>query len=80
MHKPPVKYLVIIESDGAMVAKLYDAQFRHENDIDAGSEEVAVMTRGLKAEKTGNDATWSKVLAGHGETERRAAEVYTLDL
>lgn len=80
MHKNPVKYLVIIESDGAMVAKLYDAQLKHENDIDAGSEEVAVMTRGLKAAKTGNDATWAKVLMGHGEAERRAAEIYTLDL
>ncbi|WOB06399.1 hypothetical protein [Piscinibacter gummiphilus] len=80
MHKTPVKYLVIIESDGAMVAKLYDAQFKHENDIDAGSEEVAVMTRGLTPAKNGNDATWSKVLVGHGEAERRAAEIYTLDV
>jgi hypothetical protein len=80
MHKTPVKYLVIIESDGAMIAKLYDAHFKNENDIDAGSEEVAVMTRGLKPAKIGNDAVWSKVLAGHGEAERRAAEVYTLDV
>lgn len=80
MHKPPVKYLVIIESDGAMVAKLYDAQLKHENDIDAGSEEVAVMTRGLTPSRHGNDAIWSKVLVGHGEAERCAAEIYTLDL
>lgn len=80
MHKTPVKYLVIIESDGAMVAKMYDAHYKHENDIDAGSEEVAVMTRGLKPAKSGNDATWAKVLVGHGEAERRAAEIYTLDV
>jgi hypothetical protein len=80
MHKKPVKYLVIIESDGAMVAKLYDAQFKHENDIDAGSEEVAVMTRGLTPTRSGNDATWAKVLVGHGEAERRSAEIYALDV
>lgn len=80
MHKTPVRYLVIIESDGAMVAKLYDAQFKHENDIDAGSEEVAVMTKGLTPAKNGNDPTWAKVLVGHGEAERRAAEIYTLDV
>lgn len=80
MHKTPVRYLVLIEADGAMVAKLYDAHYRHVNDIDAGSEEVAVMTRGLSPTKTANDATWSKVLVGHGEAERRAAEVYTLDV
>jgi hypothetical protein len=80
MHKTPVRYLVIIESDGAMVAKLYDHQFGHVSDIDASSEEVAVMTRGLVAQHIGNDATWSKVLRGHGEAERRAAEVFTLDV
>ncbi|MBX3619913.1 MAG: hypothetical protein KF891_08005 [Rhizobacter sp.] len=80
MHKTPVKYLVLIESDGAMVAKLYDPQFVHVNDIDAGSEEVAVMTRGLEPQRNADDATWSKVLVGHGEAERRAAQVYTLDV
>lgn len=80
MHKNPVRYLVIIEADGAMIAKLYDAQYHHENDIDAGSEEVAVMTKGLTPTQNGNDATWSQVLVGHGEAERRAAQIYTLDV
>ncbi|MGY4828706.1 hypothetical protein ACVNIS_09025 [Sphaerotilaceae bacterium SBD11-9] len=80
MHKTPVKYLVLIESDGAMLAKLYDAHHVEVNDIDAASEEVAVMTQGLMPERNGNDATWSRVLAGHGEPERRAARIYTLDV
>lgn len=80
MHQTPVKYLVLLESDGAMIAKLYDAQLRHVNDIDAGSEEVAVMTRGLVHTLNGNDSTWSRVLVGHGEAERRAAQIYTLDV
>jgi len=80
MHKTPVKYLVLIESDGSMVAKLYDGRFAHVNDIDASSEEVAVMTRGITPERRANNAAWAKVLVGHGETERRAALVFTLDV
>ena len=80
MHKTPVKFLVLIESDGAMLAKLYDGQLVHVSDIDASSEEVAVMTQGLMPTRDANDATWSRVLVGHGEKERRAARVYTLDV
>jgi hypothetical protein len=80
MHKTPVRYLVIIESDGAMVAKLYDERLAHVSDIDASSEEVAVMTRGLRPTRNADEAPWAQVLVGHGQAERRAAEVYTLDL
>ncbi|HET7793034.1 MAG TPA: hypothetical protein VFL64_06580 [Rhizobacter sp.] len=80
MHKTPVKYLVLIESDGAMVAKLYDGAFAHVNDIDAGSEEVAVMTKGLTPTRDANSPTWAKVLVGHGEAERRAALLFKLDV
>jgi hypothetical protein len=80
MHKTPVKYLVIIESDGAMLAKLYDGQFAHVNDIDASSEEVAVMTRGLMPARDANAPPWAEVLAGHGEPQRRAALIFTLDV
>lgn len=80
MHKTPAKYLVVIESDGAMLAKLYDAQHALVSDIDATSEEVAVMTQGLTPTPVGNDAVWASVLVGHGEPERRAARVYTLDV
>jgi hypothetical protein len=80
MHKTPVKYLVLIESDGAMLAKLYDGQFAHVNDIDASSEEVAVMTQGLTPARDANNATWAPVLMGHGEPQRRAALIFTLDI
>jgi hypothetical protein len=63
-----------------MVAKLYDSQFIHVNDIDASSEEVAVMTQGLTPEREANSPAWVKVLAGHGEPERGAALVFTLDV
>ncbi|MBC7955848.1 MAG: hypothetical protein H7Y33_08275 [Cytophagales bacterium] len=80
MHKTPVKYLVLIESDGAMLAKLYDGQFAHVNDIDASSEEVAVMTKGLMPQRDANNTVWAPILAGHGEPQRRVALVFTLDV
>lgn len=80
MHKTPVKYLILIESDGAMLAKLYDAQCRHVSDIDASSEEVAVMTQGLMPRPVANDPGWARVLVGHGEPQRAAAQVFSLDV
>jgi hypothetical protein len=80
MHQTPVKHLILIETEGAMVARLYDAQRRHVSDIDASSEEVAVMTAGLVPRPSGNDAAWSSALVGHSAAERAAAQVYELDV
>jgi hypothetical protein len=81
MHRnTPVRYLVLIESGGAMVARLYDAKRGHVSDIDASSEEVAVMTAGLQPRHAAEDAVWSEALRGHNAAERRAAQVYTLDV
>jgi len=79
MHTPPVKYLVLIDASGAMTARLFDADRHHVSDIDASSEEVAVMTAGL-APVQGADDSWAAALAGHNADERRAAQVYTLDV
>ena len=38
------------------------------------------MTQGLVPTRDANGSTWAPVLAGHGETERRAARIYTLDV
>ena len=80
MHSAPVKYLILIEAAGPMVARLFDANRVHVLDIDASSEEVAVMTAGLVPEQGADDAAWAKALVGHNAAERRAAQVYTLDV
>ncbi len=80
MHQPPARYLILIESGGAMVARLFDAQRQPLGDFDASSEEVAVMTRGLTPARNADSDGWAPVLAGHSAEERRAAEVYTLDV
>jgi hypothetical protein len=74
------KYLLILESAGSMVARLFDAQHRHLTDFDASSEEVAVMTRGLQACEGALAPEWGLSLQGHNNTELAGALVYTLDI
>ena len=75
----PAKYLVIIESGGPMVARLFDDAYRLVAEFDASSEEVALMTRGLVPSRSADAPPWDKVLGGHSREERRAADVYALD-
>lgn len=76
----PARYLVLIESDGSMLARLFDAQRVQRAEFDAASEEVAVMTSGLQPTADAAEATWDQPLAGHNAAERAAAQVYTLDV
>lgn len=78
--QPPTRYLVLIESGGAMLARLFDAGLVQRAEIDAASEEVAVMTAGLQPERGAAAPAWAAALSGHSATERAAALVYTLDV
>jgi hypothetical protein len=80
MHSKPVRYLVLIDAAGASIARLFDDQLHQLNEIDGGSEEVAVMTRGLAPEHSADGADWARALRGHSAAERAAARVYTLDV
>ena len=80
MHQSPVRFLVLIETAGSMVARLFDAQRRQVNEIDASTEEVAMMTAGLTPAHGADDPAWATALAGHNAAERRAAEVYSLPI
>ena len=80
MHQPPAKYLVVIDASGAMTARLFDERRVQVAEFDASSEEVAVMTNGLAPARGAAGPEWARALAGHSEAERRAAEVYTLDV
>lgn len=74
------KYLLILESPGAMTARLFDAERRHLSDFDAASEEVAVMTKGLFAQQGACAGEWGSALEGHSPDELAGAQVYTLDV
>ncbi|WP_428424039.1 hypothetical protein [Methylibium sp.] len=76
----PARFLVLIESGGAMLARLFDAERRQHAEFDGSSEEVAVMTAGLTPTHDAAATDWDAALAGHNRNERRAAQVYALDV
>ena len=78
--QPRTRYLVVIDAAGGMVARMFDAEHRQFAEFDASSSEVAVMTHGLVPERTADEPPWRAALAGHSTSERREAEVYTLDV
>jgi hypothetical protein len=77
-HQPPARYLVLIESGGPVIARLFQADRELVADFDAGTEEVAAMTAGLVPHKGADGPEWDRALEGHNMDERRAAEVFTL--
>ena len=79
-HQPPARYLVVIDAGGGMVAKLFLATREQVAEFDASSEEVAVMLKGLGPARGADGSDWDRALQGHSTAERRAAEIYTLDL
>jgi hypothetical protein len=78
MHSSPVKFLIVIEAGGSMVARLFDANRVHVIDMDASTEEVVTTTEGIVPTRSATDAQWNLALAGHSAAERAAAQVYTL--
>jgi hypothetical protein len=76
----PAKFLVVIDSGGEMIARMFDAERRLMAEFDASSSEVAVMTQGLKSQRCAGDDAWNTALRGHSRSEREQAEVYALDV
>lgn len=79
-HRQPARYLVIIESGGSMVARLFLDSREEVGEFDAGSEEVGQMTRGLKPTQDASDPAWNAALDAHSPQERASADVYLLDI
>ena len=74
------RYLVLIESGGVALARLFVESHEQVGEFDASTEEVTVMTRGLVPAIGADGAVWDLALAGHSAAERKAARVYTLDV
>jgi hypothetical protein len=77
-HRKPPRYLVIIDSAGATIARLFLETREQTAEVDAATEQVALMTRGLTPARTAHLPEWDRALGGHSAVERAAAEVYTL--
>lgn len=79
-HRKPSRYLVVIDAGGMAVARLYLESRELVAEFDAGTEEAAQMTAGLAPTQGAEGPEWDRALEGHSAAERRAAEVYTLEL
>ena len=77
-HRLPVRYLVVIDSGGSMVARLFLPSRVLAAEFDAMVEEVTVMTQGLTPQTGALGPEWDVALQGHNAAERAAALVYTL--
>jgi hypothetical protein len=77
-HRPPARYLVIIDEAGMTVARVFLASLEQVAEVDAGSEEVALMTRGLVPVRGALGSEWDRALQGHSTAERAAADIYTV--
>ncbi len=77
-HRPPARYLVVIESGGFALARLFLDTFEQVAEFDAGTEEAVQMTVGLVPTVGAAGSEWDRALEGHSAAERRTAEVFRL--
>lgn len=79
-HNKATRYLVVIDSGGFAVARLFLETREQVAEFDASTEETALMTRGLAPVTGASGPEWDLALKGHSAIERDAAVVYTLDV
>jgi hypothetical protein len=79
-HQKPARYLVVIDADGAAIARLFDDLREQVAEFDAGAQETSRMVLGLVAVTGAAGPEWDRALAGHSADERSTAQVYTLDI
>lgn len=79
-HRKPARYLVVIDSGGFAVARLFLDTREPVAEFDAATEEAAQMMAGLAPAKGADGPEWDRALEGHSAIERAAADVYTLDI
>jgi hypothetical protein len=79
-HRKPARYLVVIDSGGFAIARLFLETRELAAEFDAGTEETAQMVAGRLPTKGADGPEWDRALEGHSAAERRAADVYTLDV
>jgi hypothetical protein len=76
--RQPARYLVVIDSGGYAVARLFLETREQIAEFDASTEETSSMTSGLTPTRGAQGPEWDRALAGHSAAERAAAEVYEL--
>lgn len=79
-HRRPARYLLVIDTAGTTVVRLFTDARDSVAEFDAGTEEVVQMIRGLRSSKGASGPEWDHALEGHSPAERDSAEIYTLDV
>lgn len=74
------RYLVVIDAAGAAVARLFLENREQVAEFDASVDEVVQMIARRVPAKGADGPEWDRALDGHSEAERRAADVYVLDV
>jgi hypothetical protein len=77
-HRQAARYLVLIDSGGTSLARLFLATREQVAEFDAGAEEVASLIRGVRSGHGADGPAWNQALEGHSAQERREALVYDL--
>lgn len=77
-HRMPVRYVLVIDSAGSKIARLFLASLEMVAEMDASVEAVDAMIAGMTPVVGALGSEWDVALAGHREDERAAAEIYTL--
>lgn len=81
-HQPSARYMVLIDSAsvGGRVARLFLDTLQEVAEFDASAPEVLSIIDGLVAARDGGSPRWDQALAGHSDSERAGAEIYTFDV
>jgi hypothetical protein len=74
------RYLIVIDSGGYAVARLFTEEREQVAEFDASTEDTASMTSGLSSTGGAQAPEWDRALAGHSAGERAAAQVYRLSI
>ena len=76
----PVRFLVIIDSGGVPLARLFLSSRKQVEEFDASTVEVSAMTHEHTFVIGAEGREWDEALLGHSREERRTAQVYTLEI
>ena len=79
-HREVTKYLIIIQGADGPLARLFLPNHEQVVELDANTEEVTAMIKGLAPSTGATGAEWDRSLASDSPEVRAVAEVYTLSL
>lgn len=77
-HRAAARFLVVIDSEGGRIARLFTAQRESAGEFDAGTDDVVRLTSGRTPVHGARGPEWDAALAGHSDAERGTADVYAL--